>query len=1051
MLRRLTALLLVLATVASAGYAGNVLLDRGSTSANGMMQSRGGSGGGLTPTSHVPIRTPLAPNFSVDPTAGTVGSAVAGEGTGFPVNSTVAFSFAGAGVASTCSTDSSGSFPGMSGETCGFVVPPAPAGDESVAALGFGISNNIFLGNYSAPWDAAYDPNKGEVYVLDSGVSYVGVLGTEYVSANVSVISDTNDSVVATVAVPFDPYAITFGAGTGELFVSDFGVNDVSVINDTNNTVVSTIGVGDSPSGAVYDPGTGQLFVADFDGNNVTVISVANDTVVATIAVGLNPYALAYDPITGYVFVTNSGSYNVSIIDGTTDSVVDNVPVGGIPYGVTYDPRTGEIFVSNILSGNLSVISGTTDAVVGSVAVAPYPYFIAYDPRIAELFVTGFSNMSVVSDSTDSMIATLPTGNGTRGLAFDSGTGEMFVTNTYSGNVSTISISQATAQFGVNSSILLNTSSGSADVGQLVTVQGGGFGSSLPITRTTLGSFPLACAGASTGTCEGGLLTSAANGSFVAQFAIPSVPTSGLYNLSLTDSADNTATISVPIYLDPTTGVLTAAPSSIDLGQATTFAVSATLGSGNYQYAWSGLPAGCSGVFASVLCTPSAIGTSSVSVAVNDSNGFAVLSQTLNFTVYADPTVSVPVASPGSGGVDAGQRVMFSTTAEFGTGFDQSYTWSGLPVGCAGATGTITCSGAGLAAGTYSINVTVTDSSGYTSEPSPDLSFFVYPDPTLTSVVATASSVDLGQVVTFSATAGSGAGGYTFAWSGLPTGCAASSSGSASCTPTASGPFTVRLQVTDLNGAIVTSTPLPFTVFADPSVTLEANRTAFDLGQAVTLTAAGALGSGGVSYAWSGLPTGCIGTGVTFDCVPSDSGIFSVVVTATDSNGMTAVSAALTLHVAASLSATEFASTSTTTVGTIVEFTGTGNGGTGPLSFTWEFGDGSTGTGGTVNHTFGTSGTFAVSLWVNDSSGGSVKKTLSVSISASGNSSGISSTEIAELAGIAALLAIVAAVSMLVLRRRKRREPSAEVLSPSTSSALLNEEPQEVEHAPDAE
>jgi hypothetical protein len=546
------------------------------------------------------------------------------------------------------------------------------------------------------------------------------------------------------------------------------------------------------------------------------------------------------------------------------------------------------------------------------------------------------------------MITTLPTGNGTRGLAYDSGTGEMFVTNTYSGNVSIISITQATAQFAVNSSVFLNTSSGSADVGQEVTVQGSGFGSSLPFPRTVLGTSTLSCNGATTGTCEAGLLTSASNGSFVAQFTIPSVPASGPYNLSLTDSGGNTATLTVAIFLDPAAGALTATPASIDLGQATTFDESATFGTGNFEYAWSGLPSGCSGVLASVLCTPSTSGISFVSVAVTDSNGFEVSSPTLDFTVYADPSVSVPTANPESGGADAGQSVTFSAVADSGTGTGFSYAWSGLPNGCAGTTGTITCSGAGLPAGSYSINVTVTDSNDYTSTPSPSLSFYVYPDPTLTSLSATEESVDVGQVVTLSATAGSGVGGYTYSWSGLPTGCVGSSTGSTACTPTAAGTFTVQLQVTDSNGATVLSDPLPFTVFATPSATLEASRTAFDLGQTTTLTAAGALGSGGFTYAWSGLPTGCSGTGATVECTPTAAGTFSVQVAAKDTNGVTAESSMLALHVAATLSATAFASTSATAVGTSVEFTGSGSGGSGTLSFAWEFGDGSSGTGSVV-------------------------------------------------------------------------------------------------------
>jgi hypothetical protein len=249
----------------------------------------------------------------------------------------------------------------------------------------------------------------------------------------------------------------------------------------------------------------------------------------------------------------------------------------------------------------------------------------------------------------------------------------------------------------------------------------------------------------------------------------------------------------------------------------------------------------------------------------------------------------------------------------------------------------------------------------------------------------------------------------------------------------------------------VLSDPLPFTVFATPSATLEASRTAFDLGQTTTLTAVGALGSGGFTYTWSGLPTGCSGPGATVDCTPTAAGTFSVQVAAKDTNGVMAESTMLVLHVAATLSATAFASTSATTVGTSVEFTGSGSGGSGTLSFAWEFGDGSSGTGSVVNHTYGRTGTFAVTLWVNDSSGGSVVKTLTVSISGSGNSAGISSTEIGELVGIAAIVAIAAVVGILLFRKQNRKGAPTEAPPASPNSPVESEEPLGEEQTPDGE
>lgn len=81
-------------------------------------------------------------------------------------------------------------------------------------------------------------------------------------------------------------------------------------------------------------------------------------------------------------------------------------------------------------------------------------------------------------------------------------------------------------------------------------------------------------------------------------------------------------------------GTPTASPHSADRGKAFTFSVVVSGGSGGNQYAWSGLPPGCSSSdAASVGCTPNATGKFMVTVAVTDSNGAHVTSAGVNVTV----------------------------------------------------------------------------------------------------------------------------------------------------------------------------------------------------------------------------------------------------------------------------------------------------------------------------------------------------------------------------------------------------------------------------------
>ncbi|MCI4323454.1 MAG: YncE family protein, partial [Thermoplasmata archaeon] len=660
--------------------------------------------------------------------SGGFGSPLTATGTGFAANSPITFTVAGVQANSSCATDSTGSFPGSSGTSCAFTVPSAPGGAESIVASNDNLSAGIEVGG--SPSLLAYDPTAGEVFVANYG------------SNNVSVISDATNTVVASVTVGEGPFAAAYDPAQGEVFVTNHEANTVSVISDASDAVVATISVGNAPLGIAYDPSAGELFVADASTNDVSVISDSTDMVVATIAVGSAPYDVAYDSGTGEIFVSNHGSNNVSVIADSNNSVVANVPVGSIASNLAYDAGTDEVFVSDYGSNQVSVISDATDTVFGTIGVGSGPFGVAYDPSTSELFVdnANSNNVNVISDSTDAVVATLGVGTTPFGAAYDPATGEVYVTDDGSNNVSVISAGHASATFEVNSSLGLNTTTGTVDVGQPVSIVGTGFGSSLLISTFTLGADLLNCTVASTGTCMGGALQTSSVGSFDAQFTAPSVGTSGSYTVTVTDTAGNSATATIKVYTDPRAVILTASPNDVDVGQTTTFSLTAAAGTGGYTFAWSGLPKGCSGSTATVLCTPTEAETTSVSVEITDSNGYSATSPDVSFTANADPVVEIPNSDPAYGQVDAGQSVTFTTIASFGTGTYELYNWTGLPAGCSGSTALVVCAGADLPASQYLISVSVTDSNGFTSAPSAGLLFLVNPDPTVGTPSASVAS-----------------------------------------------------------------------------------------------------------------------------------------------------------------------------------------------------------------------------------------------------------------------------------------------------------------------
>jgi PKD repeat protein len=550
----------------------------------------------------------------------------------------------------------------------------------------------------------------------------------------------------------------------------------------------------------------------------------------------------------------------------------------------------------------------------------------------------------------------------------------------------------------------------SIDLGQSVSYSVVGAGGSGGLTYSWSG-LPAGCSGtAATVTCT------------------PTVVGTFTITGTVTDSNSYSVTsspLSYTIHAAPTVTTPTASTPSVDVGQSVTFSVTAGLGSGGFTYAWSGLPTGCGGASPSISCSPSAAGSFSVSVKVTDSNGASTTSSALPFTVDADLSASGPTASVTS--ADIGQTVTFSVTTTGGSG-STTYAWSGLPTGtgCAGSTPTLTCSP--TEAGTFSVSVVVTDSNGYRVIPG-TISFTVFHGPAVSAPSASAPSVDAGQTVTFSVSASLGSGGYTYAWTGLPAGCSAVSA-QTSCAPTTAGSSSVTVAVTDSNGVTVTSTALSFTVYTDPQVTLSASRAAFDQGQSVVLNATATGGSGSDVYVWTGVPDGCTASGVSFSCTPNAAGTYSVSVKVTDSNGFPVTSNALLLVVNPPLSPNFSLTPASPTSGDNVTFTASVTGGTAPLTYTWLFGDGGKATGATVSHTYTGSGSYSVTLYVNDSSGGSQTKTLTVKVAAAAALiAGIPATEFWLLLAIL-LVALVAAGLVLLLRRKPPQKTPEEFKEP---------------------
>lgn len=239
----------------------------------------------------------------------------------------------------------------------------------------------------------------------------------------------------------------------------------------------------------------------------------------------------------------------------------------------------------------------------------------------------------------------------------------------------------------------------------------------------------------------------------------------------------------------------------------------------------------------------------------------------------------------------------------------------------------------------------------------------------LTNQPLASNQVDFHQTEWINSTPAGGLPGYTYAYSGLPAGCASADVADLACTANASGHFKVKVTVTD-SAKDVAVAYANFTVNEPLSLKLTVSPSEVDVGHMVNFTATPAGGDGDYQYLWLGLPAVCQNTsGPIASCVPTTHGFVNVSVVLEDTLNGTPALADASAQVAVVPSVSIQAIPANGTAPLTVAFSAVPSGGVAPFVFDWVFGDGTTSTSPDVSHTYYAAGTYSPTIWVNDSEG----------------------------------------------------------------------------------
>ena len=303
-------------------------------------------------------------------------------------------------------------------------------------------------------------------------------------------------------------------------------------------------------------------------------------------------------------------------------------------------------------------------------------------------------------------------------------------------------------------------------------------------------------------------------------------------------------------------------------------------------------------------------------------------------------------------------------------------------------------------AGTYSVTLTITDNSGSTG--SANLGIVIQDRPPIPTITSSTTNTLTLTTVYVNSTGSYDPDGNIVAYSWNFGDGSTASGASASHSFSIAGAYTVNMTLTDNSGSM-SSTTLIISVDDRPPVAVISSTSTNPLtGTSISFDGTSSSDPDGsvVSYAWS-FGDGSTGSGPRTTHAFATAATYTVNLTITDNNGSVGSTSLLLLIQDRPPIVTVLGSANTAFTGILVSFnsTGTYDPDGSVVSYSWNYGDGLTGSGPTTSHSFTLPGTYSVNLTATDNSGSTTLATFRLNIQDRHPTAVISNTQVSTVTG----------------------------------------------------